>query len=173
MRKKKRISAQQRDIPEVQKRRRPSRRDMARVDPKRFVFVDESPVHTAMTRTHGRAPAGEPVHGAVPGSEDAMTFICGIRLSVVTAQPILRGATDMATFESDVEHLFARHRTLGDVVSWDNLQPHRAESVIRAKEAAQARVTRCRSRARAYRRSSRRFRRSKQGCNWPRPERRT
>ena len=63
-RKKKVLHAQQRDTPEVQKKRRAFRREVAGIDPKHLVFVDESGVNTAMTRTHGRAPAGERVHGA-------------------------------------------------------------------------------------------------------------
>jgi hypothetical protein len=35
--------------------------------PRRLVFVDETGANTSMTRTHGRAPAGERVEAAVPG----------------------------------------------------------------------------------------------------------
>jgi len=55
-RKKKVLHAQQRDTPEVQKKRRAFRREVAGIDPKHLVFVDESGANTAMTRTHGRAP---------------------------------------------------------------------------------------------------------------------
>jgi transposase len=139
-RKKKVLHAQERDTPEVQKRRRSFRRRMARIDPERLVFVDESGVNTAMTRTHGRAPAGERVHGAVPGYWESMTLICGLRLSGVTAPLVFPGATDTATFESYVEQVLVPQLKPGDVVIWDNLQPQKAESVIRAVEAAEARV---------------------------------
>jgi transposase len=139
-RKKKVLHAQQRDTPEVQKKRRAFRREVAKIDPKHLVFVDESGVNTAMTRTHGRAPAGERVHGAVPGFWESMTLICGLRLSGVTAPLVFPGATDTATFENYVEQALVPQLKPGDVVIWDNLQPHKAESVVRAVEAAKARV---------------------------------
>jgi transposase len=139
-RKKKVLHAQQRDTPEVQKKRRAFRREVAKIDPKHLVFVDESGVNTAMTRTHGRAPAGERVHGAVPGFWESLTLICGLRLSGVTAPLVFPGATDTATFENYVEQVLVPQLKAGDVVIWDNLQPHKAESVVRAVEAAKARV---------------------------------
>lgn len=139
-RKKKVLHAQQRDTPEVQKKRRSFRRQVAGVDPKHLVFVDETGANTAMTRTHGRAPAGERVHGAVPGFWESVTLICGLRLSGVTAPLVFAGATDTATFQSYVERVLVPQLEPGDVVIWDNLQPHKAESVIRAVEAADARV---------------------------------
>jgi transposase len=139
-RKKKVLHAQQRDTPEVQKKRRAFCRDVAKIDPQRLVFVDESGVNTAMTRTHGRAPAGERVHGAIPGFWESVTLICGLRLSGVTAPLVFPGATDTPTFEGYVNEILAPQLRPGDVVIWDNLQPHKAESVIRAVESAHARV---------------------------------
>jgi transposase len=139
-RKKKVLHAQQRDTPEVQKKRRAFRREIAGIDPKHRVFVDESGVNTAMTRTYGRAPAGQRVQGAVPGFWESMTLICGLRLSGVTAPLVFPGATDTTTFENYVEQVLVPHLKPGDVVIWDNLQPHKAASVTHAVEAAQARV---------------------------------
>jgi transposase len=93
-----------------------------------------------MTRTHGRAPAGQRVHGAVPGLWESVTLICGLRLSGVTAPFVFPGATDTATFQSYVERVLVPRLKPGDVVIWDNLRPHKAESVVRAVEAAKARV---------------------------------
>jgi len=139
-RKKKVLHAQQRDTPEVQKKRRAFRREVAGIDPKHLVFVDESGANTAMTRTHGRAPVGERVHGAVPGFWESVTLICGLRLSGVTAPLVFAGATDTATFQSYVEQVLVPQLKPGDVVIWDNLKPHQAASVVSAVEAAHARV---------------------------------
>ena len=139
-RKKKVLHAQERDTPEVQQKRRDFRGEIAGVDPRRLVFVDESGANTAMTRTHGRAPVGERVHGAVPGHWDSVTLICGLRLSGVTAPVVFQGATDTAAFQSYVEQVLVPELRPEDVVIWDNLKPHKAEAVIAAVEQAGARV---------------------------------
>jgi transposase len=139
-RKKKVPHAQERDTPETRAKRRAFRREISGVDPRRLVFVDESGADTAMTRTYGRAPAGERVQGAVPGHWDSVTLICGLRLSGVTAPVVFRGATDTATFRSYVEQMLVPELRRGDVVIWDNLQPHKARAVVDAVAGAGARV---------------------------------
>jgi transposase len=139
-RKKKVLHAEQRDTPEARKKRRAFRREMARIDPKHLVFVDESGANTAMTRTHGRAPAGERIHGAVPGDWEWVTLICGLRLSGVVAPLVFQGATDTAAFQSYVEQVLVPQLQPQDVVIWDNLKPHKAKVVVNAVEEAGARV---------------------------------
>lgn len=139
-RKKKVLHAQERDSPSVQKKRHEFQRQAAEIDKNHLVFVDESGANTAMTRTHGRAPAGERVHGAVPGFWESVTLICGLRLSGVVAPVVFQGATDTAAFQSYVEQVLIPTLRPGDVVIWDNLKPHKAKLVIEAVEAAGARV---------------------------------
>ena len=139
-RKKKDLHAQERDNPEVQRKRRAFRLQAAGIDPRRLVFVDESGANTAMTRTHGRGPVGERVHGSAPGHWDTVTVLCGLRLSGVTAPVVFRGATDTAAFQSYVEQVLVPELQPEDVVIWDNLQPHKAAAVIAAVEQAGARV---------------------------------
>ena len=135
-RKKKDLHAQERDRPEVKRKRRAFRKQVAGIDPKRLVFVDESGANTAMTRTYGRAPAGERVHGSAPGHWDTVTLICGLRLSGVTAPVVVPGATDTAVFESYVEQVLVPQLRAGDVVIWDNLKPHKVNAVVSAVEDA-------------------------------------
>ena len=139
-RKKKVLHAQDRGSPKVQRKRRKFRREVAGLDPQRLVFVDESGANTAMTRTHGRAPRGQRVYGAVPGRWETVTLICGLRSSGVTAPAVFEHATDTATFESYVEQVLVPELRRGDVVIWDNLKPHKAAAVRAAIEAAGARV---------------------------------
>jgi transposase len=139
-RKKKVLHAQERDSPEVQEKRRDFLEELAGVDPQRLVFVDETGAHTSMTRTHGRAPVGQRVRGAVPGHWDSVTLICGLRLSGVTAPVVFSGATDTAAFRSYVEQVLVPELRPEDVVIWDNLQPHKAQAVVAAVEQAGARV---------------------------------
>jgi transposase len=139
-RKKKVLHAQEQDSPEGQQKRRDFIEKIAGIDPRRLVFVDETGANTSMTRTHGRAPVGERVHGAVPGHWDSVTLICGLRLSGVIAPVVFPGATDTATFQSYVEQVLVPELQPEDVVIWDNLQPHKAAAVVAAVEQAKASV---------------------------------
>jgi len=139
-RKKKVLHAQERDTPEGRQKRRQFLEEIAGLDPERLVFVDESGANTSMTRTHGRAPVGQRVHGAVPGHWDSVTLICGLRLGGVTAPVVFRGATDTPAFRSYVEQMLVPALRPEDVVIWDNLRPHKAPAVVAAVERAGARV---------------------------------
>src|SRR5512135_3789416 len=57
--KKKDLHADERDRPDVQKKRRWFRREIKRIEPRRLVFVDETGVTTAMTPTSAWAPRGQ------------------------------------------------------------------------------------------------------------------
>ena len=139
-RKKKVLHASERDTPKGRRKRRAFRKKVAGIDPEHLVFVDETGANTAMTRTHGRAPEGERVQGAVPGFWTTLTLICGLRLSGVSAPLVFQGATDTATFETYVEQALAPQLHPGDVVIWDNLTPHKAKSVVKAIERVGAKV---------------------------------
>jgi transposase len=139
-RKKKVLHAQEQDTPEGQQKRRDFLEAIAGIDANRLVFVDESGAKTSMTRTYGRAPVGERVHGAVPGHWDSVTLICGLRLSGVTAPVVFQGATDTPAFQSYVEQVLVPALESEDVVIWDNLQPHKAAAVVAAVEQSGARV---------------------------------
>jgi transposase len=141
-RKKKVLHAQERDSPENQQKRRDFLEAIVGIDPERLVFVDETGANTSMTRTHGRAPVGERVEGAVPGHWDSVTLICGLRLSGVRAPVVFPGATDTPAFRSYVEQVLVPELEPEDVVIWDNLQPHKAQAVVAAVEEAGARVVR-------------------------------
>src|SRR5947209_1481458 len=139
-RKKKVPRAAEQDRPDVQERRREFCEELAGVDPRRLVFVDECGANTAMTRTYGRAPVGQRVSTDTPGRWESITLISGMRLSGVTATLAFPGATDTDVFETYVEEVLAPELKPGDVVIWDNLKPHESEEAIEAVEAAGARV---------------------------------
>jgi transposase len=139
-RKKKVPRAAERDRPEVQERRREFCEGLAGIDPRRLVFVDECGADTAMTRTHGRAPAGQRVYADAPARWESITLTCGMRLAGVTATLAFPGATNTSTFETYVEEVLVPELRPGDVVVWDDLKPHESEEAIEAVEAAGARV---------------------------------
>jgi transposase len=139
-RKKKIPRAQEQDRPDVQEKRQGFCAELAGVDPRRLVFVDECGANTAMTRPHGRAPAGQRVYTNTPGRWGSITLTCGLRLSGVTAALAFPGATNTGVFETYVEEVLVPELKPGDVVIWDNLKPHESEEAIEAVEAAGARV---------------------------------
>jgi transposase len=95
-----------------------------------------------MTRTHGRAPPGARVPDAVPqGHWRVVTLAGAVRLGAgVTAALAYDGPTDAAAFEAFARDALAPTLRPGDVVIWDNLQPHRAADARAAVEARGARV---------------------------------
>jgi transposase len=139
-RKKKIPRAAEQDSPEVQERRREFCEELAGIDPRRLVFVDECGANTAMTRTHGRAPAGQRVYSDAPGRWDSITLTCGLRLGGAMAALAFPGATNTVMFEDYVEEVLVPELRPGDVVIWDNVKPHKSEEAIEAVEAAGARV---------------------------------
>src|SRR3954452_24526576 len=139
-RKKKVLHAEEKDTPEGRQKRQDFLAATAGIEPERLIFVDESGAKTSMTRTHGRAPVGERVHGAVPGHWDSVTLICALRLSGVTAPVVFQGATDTPAFQSYVEQVLVPALEPEDVVIWDNLKPHKARAVVAAVEEVGAMV---------------------------------
>lgn len=139
-RKKKTLHAQQRDTPAAQAQRAAFAERIATVDPMHLIFVDETGATTAMTRTHGRAPIGERVAGAVPGDWKNVTLIAGLWLGGVVAPFTFAGATDQDAFRTYVKEVLLPVLQPGDVVIWDNLRPHQNAEVIAAVQSAGARV---------------------------------
>lgn len=139
-RKKKVPRAQEQDRPEVQEQRREFREELAGLDPRRLIFIDECGANTAMTRSHGRAPVGQRVYASTPGRWESITLTCGLRLSGVTAPLAFLGATNTGIFEAYVEEVLVPELKTGDVVIWDNLKPHQSEEAVEAVERAGARV---------------------------------
>src|SRR5437764_3340493 len=126
-RKKKVPRAQEQDRPDVPERRWEFCEELAGLDPRRLVFVDECGANTAMTRTHGRAPVGQRVSANTPGRWESITLPCGLRLSGVTAALAFPGATHTDVFETSVEAVLVPELKPGDGVIWDNLKPHQSE----------------------------------------------
>lgn len=139
-RKKKSPHAQERDSPRVQAQRAQFRQTLACVQPEQLVFVDETGANTGMSRSHGRAPRGERVAAAVPGSRTNVTLISGLRLDGVVAPLAVVGATDGAAFQTYVVEVLVPQLRRGDVVVWDNLGAHQSPELIEAVEAAGALV---------------------------------
>jgi transposase len=139
-RKKKAQRADERDRPEVQKKRRSFRRKVKQIEPQRLVFVDETGVTTAMTPAYAWAPRGERAVDSAPGSWESVTVVVAMGLEGVRAPLAFPGSTNAATFESYVEQALVPALHEGDVVAFDNLSAHLGTAVTEAIEGAGARV---------------------------------
>ena len=109
------------------------------IDPHKLVFVDESGVNTAMTRTRGRALKGRRVPGAVPqGGWRTVTMLGAIRYDGMAAAATAPFSTDTDLFRVFVTRALVPALHHGDVVVWDGLAPHKAAGLKQSVERAGA-----------------------------------
>ena len=134
-RKKKSMHADERDRPDVVRKRRPFRWQVRRIEPGRLHFVDESGANTAMTRAYAWAPRGERAVGSAPGQWKSFTVIAALGLDGAHAPLVIPGSPDAAAFETYVADVLVPELRPGDVVIWDRVRrtwPAAAAAVHRA-----------------------------------------
>ena len=86
-----------------------------------------------MTRTHGRAPEGERVHGSVPRNRGTVTTLLGaLGLGGMRAMMTIEGGTTANVFEAFVRHVLVPTLKPGDVVVMDNLGAHKSRAALQA-----------------------------------------
>ena len=117
------------------------RRRARSLSQRRFVFVDESAVNTAMTRRYGRAPRSERAHDSAPrnyGTHTSVIGAMGLRglLAALTAE----GAVDAEVFNAYAERVLGPRLRRGDVVVLDDLGAHRASRIEEVAAGRGARV---------------------------------
>jgi transposase len=109
------------------------RRRARRLNKRRFIFVDESAVNTAMTRRYGRAPRGERAHDSAPRNYGTHTSVIGaMGLRGLVAALTVEGAVDTEVFNAYVGRVLGPRLRRGDVVVLDNLSAHRASRIEEA-----------------------------------------
>jgi transposase len=116
------------------------RRRARDLDQRRFVFVDESAVNTAMTRRYGRAPRGERVYDSAPRNYGAHTsVISAMGLRGLVATLTVEGAVDTLCFDAYLERVLGPQLRRGDIVVLDNLGAHKASRIeeVAAERGAQ------------------------------------
>lgn len=108
---------------------------------RRFIFVDESAVNTAMTRRYGRAPIGERAYDSAPRNYGSHTSVIGaMGLRGLVATLTVEGAVDTEVFNAYAERVLGPRLRRGDVVVLDNLTAHRASRIEKVVEARGAQV---------------------------------
>jgi transposase len=117
------------------------RRRARRLRQRRFIFVDETAVNTAMTRRYGRAPRGERAYDSAPRNYCTHTSVIGaMGLRGLVATLAVEGAVDAEVFNVYAEQVLGPRLRRGDVVVLDNLTAHRASRIEEVAEARGARV---------------------------------
>ncbi|HEX8117785.1 MAG TPA: IS630 family transposase [Pyrinomonadaceae bacterium] len=117
------------------------RRRARRLRQRRFVFVDETAVNTAMTRRYGRAPRGERAIDSAPRNYGSHTSVIGaMGLRGLVAALTVEGAVDAEVFNAYAERVLGPRPRPGDVVMLDNLTAHRASRIEEVAEARGARA---------------------------------
>jgi transposase len=139
-RKKKSMHADERDRPDVKRKRREFRAKVRRIEPGRLQFIDESGANTAMARTHAWAPRGERATGSAPGKWDSFTVIAALGLDGAHAPLVIPGPMDAAAFETYVTEVLVPELRPGDVVIWDRVPTHQVRAAAAAVRRAGAKL---------------------------------
>ena len=117
------------------------RADIATLDPRALVFVDETSTHTALTRRRARAPRGERAVGRVPRNHGPnVSLLAALTLDGIGPAAAITGAVDGAAFAAYAEQILAPALRPGQVVVLDNLSAHKSEDARKAVEAAGGRL---------------------------------
>ena len=109
--------------------------------PKDLVFVDESGVNLAMTRTYARSLRGTRAFGSAPRNwGDNVTILSALSWRGPLASMYLPGATDGPVFLTYLKEVLVPRLWKGAVVIMDNLGAHKVAGVQALIEGAGARL---------------------------------
>lgn len=109
-----------------EERRAALRMQVAPLDTTRFIFIDETSIHTAMTRRYARAPRGQRAYGTVPRNRGPNLSLLGaLGVRGMVAAMTVEGAVDTETFDIFVQRILVPALQPEDIVLLDNLGvPH-------------------------------------------------
>jgi len=103
-----------------------------KLEPHRFVFIDETSTNTKMTRMYGRAPKGERLLSDAPfGHWHTQTFIARLRHDGITAPWVLNGPMNGDAFDLYIETQLALTLVQRDVIILDNRSSLKSELIWR------------------------------------------
>jgi transposase len=127
--------------PDVAAAREEWKREQAKLDPDRLVFIDETGTNTAMTRLRGRCKRGERLIGHTPyGHRKTTTFVAGLRKNAITAPLVIDQAMNGEIFVAWLVQFLIPTLIAGDIVVMDNLPVHKILAVRALIEAAGAKL---------------------------------
>lgn len=124
----------------MRRKRTEYRSEIAALDVRDLVFVDESGIDTRMVRRYARAAPGERAHGSAPfGRYGRLTITGGLSLEGLVAPMTSTSAMNTDLFLGYVDQVLIPalvEKKPGAVVVLDNLKPHLAAEVSEKLEAA-------------------------------------
>jgi transposase len=130
------LRAAEQDREDVAERRAAWRAELAGIDPRRLVFLDETGIDTRLTRSWARAARGRRALGSVPrGRWERLTVIGALALDGgLVASMSVPAATSTAVFLAFAEQVLvpAPHDRPDAILIMDNLPAHRAAAVREA-----------------------------------------
>jgi transposase len=110
---------------------------VAKLDPRRLVFLDETGAKTNMIRTYARARKCERAIDFAPnGHWHVTTLIAGITCEGAIAPMVLNGAMDTLAFEAYLAQVLIPALPKDAILVMDNLPAHKPATVIRLLEEA-------------------------------------
>ena len=133
--------AEERDRPDVKRRRERWRRHQRGIDPRRLVFVDETWLEANMAPLRGWGRKEKRLPGKASfGHWNTSTFIAALRHDRIDAPWVLDGPVNGEAFRVYVKQVLAPTLKPGDVVVMDNLGSHKVKEVREAIRNAGARL---------------------------------
>jgi transposase len=97
---------------------------------KDLIFIDESGINLAFTRSSARSPKGQRARGSRPHQRGKNVSLIGaIGLNGLIAQVSLLGATDTLTFEAFVSQKLVPNLWKGACVIMDNCSIHKGAEI--------------------------------------------
>lgn len=103
---------------------------IAELNARDLVVVDEFGCNLDLTRRYSRAPIGERACGSIPRNTPAnQTVIASLQLGGMGPSMRLAGGTDTAAFAAYIEHVLGPSLHAGQIVLVDNLSAHTAPRI--------------------------------------------
>lgn len=116
-------------------------KEIAQIDPKDLIFIDESGVNTSMDRAYARAPEGQRAYAYRPYQKgNNVTIVGALSYQGIEASMTIEGYMDGECFIAFVNQVLVPQLKIGNVVVLDNLSSHKAQAIRTAIESKGARL---------------------------------
>jgi transposase len=120
------------------------RQAVTMLDPKKLVFIDEAGSHTAMTRTHARAPKGQRAYGSVPRNRGGnLTLLAALSNTRIQAEWVIEGSVDGDVFVTWLEQVLLPLLTQARLWLWTTSARTSARKCVRLSKHAAAACSTC------------------------------